>query len=74
MFPEDWTDIRSEVQVGQWVMNICPQLPLYCTLDVKPGEITDAGNQKMSVGLMQGRSTCLNTVGVQLGPISEVMT
>lgn len=44
MFPENWTDIRSEVQVGQGVMDVCPQLPLYCALDVKPGEVTKAGN------------------------------
>lgn len=46
MFPENWTDIRSEVQVGQWVMDVCPQLLLYCTLNVKPGERTNAGDPK----------------------------
>lgn len=39
MFPENWTDIRSEVQVGQGVMDVCPQLPLYCALDVKPFKV-----------------------------------
>lgn len=46
MFPKNRTNVRSEVQVSEWVMNVCSQLPFHCTQNVKPGERMKVWNMK----------------------------